>query len=181
MSQKCPKHCASACVSGFSLIEILVAFTLLAIAMAVLMQIFSRGVNNADVADRYAKAAMFAESKMASAGVEELLTEGETGGQFDNDFMWQLSVKLYYSANEPLIRSSLEAAAIANAEATGAPLSSSLTAPTTNAAGAILGNVDVDSLLPVRLYELELRVAFKTDDGHERAVTLNTMKIGPPA
>ncbi len=33
--------------------------------------------------------------------------------------------------------------------------------------------------MPVRLYEIELRVTFKSDDGRARDVTLNTMKIGP--
>ncbi len=179
MRQKCPKRRANKCVCGFSLLEILVAFTLLAIVMAILMRIFSGGVNNADIADRYAKAAMLAESRLASVGVEETLTEGDTSGQFDDDFAWQLSVRLYATANEPLIRSNLENAAIANAQASGTPLASSLTQPATNAVGSTLGNVDVDSLMPVRLYEIELRVTFKSDDGRARDVTLNTMKIGP--
>ena len=58
--------------------------TLLALAMGIIMQIFSRGVNGADLADRYAKAAMLAESRLASIGVEEVLTEGDTTGQFDD-------------------------------------------------------------------------------------------------
>lgn len=60
-------RCASA---GFTLLEILVALTLLALAMGIIMQIFSRGVNGADLADRYAKAAMLAESRLASVGIE---------------------------------------------------------------------------------------------------------------
>ena len=177
MKQKCLKRRTNAGVCGFSLLEVLVAFTLLAVAMAALMAIFSGGVNNADVANRYARAAMLAESKLATVGVEETLTEGETSGRFDDDFAWQLSVKVYLSAAELQTRSSLELAAIANAQASGAPLPSSLTAPTTPI--STLGNVDVDALMFVRLYEVELRVAFKTDGGQERVVTLNSMKIGP--
>ncbi len=179
MRQKCLKQSSTARVCGFSLLEVLVAFTLLAVVMATLMAIFSRGVNNADVANRYAKAAIFAESKLAALGVEEAISEGETSGQFDQDFAWQLAMKAYSSSSEPLIRSSLELAAIDNAQASGTPLPSSLTAPTNNAAATTLGNVDVDALMFVRLYEIELRVMFKTDDGRERVVTLNTMKIGP--
>ncbi len=179
MRQKCAKRPTSSRVCGFSLLEILVAFTLLAIVMAILMRIFSGGVNNADIADRYARAAMYAESRLASVGVEETLAEGETSGQFDDDFAWQLSVRLYATSNEPLIRSSLENAAIANAQASGTPLASSLTQPATNAAATTIGNVDFDSLAFVRLYEIELRVTFKSDDGRTRDVTLNTMKIGP--
>lgn len=80
---------------GFSLLEILVAFTLFAMAMAVLMQIFSRGVNSATLSDRYARAAMYAESKLASAGLEEALKEGSTNGKFEDDFAWQLTVRPY--------------------------------------------------------------------------------------
>lgn len=80
---------------GFSLLEILVAFTLLAVAMGVLMQIFSSGVNGATLADRYAKATMYAESKLASVGVESELKESEAAGKFDEDFSWSLAVRPY--------------------------------------------------------------------------------------
>lgn len=82
-------------VEGFSLLEILVAFTLLAVAMGVLMQIFSSGVNGATLADRYAKATMYAESKLASVGVEAELKEGAAAGKFDDDFSWSMVVRLY--------------------------------------------------------------------------------------
>ena len=80
---------------GFSLLEILVAFTLLASVMGVLMQIFSHGVNGATLADRYAKAAMYAESKLASVGIEDELKESASEGKFDNDFSWGLVVRPY--------------------------------------------------------------------------------------
>jgi general secretion pathway protein I len=80
---------------GFSLLEILVAFTLLAVAMGVLMQIFSSGVNGATLADRYAKAAMYAESKLAGVGVETELKESAVSGKFDDDFLWALVVRPY--------------------------------------------------------------------------------------
>ena len=82
-------------VEGFSLLEILVAFTLLAVAMGVLMQIFSSGVNGATLADRYAKATMYAESKLASVGVEAELKEGAAAGKFDDDFSWSMVVRPY--------------------------------------------------------------------------------------
>ncbi len=83
---------------GFSLLEILVAFVLLALAMAVLMQIFSSSLNGATVADRYAKATMLAESKLAAAGVEEALNEGSSSGTYDELFSWVVEIKPY---NEP--------------------------------------------------------------------------------
>lgn len=81
---------------GFSLLEVLVAFTLFAVAMGVLMQIFSRGVNGASLADHYAKATMYAESKLAAVGLEEAIKEGTTSGKFDDEnFAWQVTVKPY--------------------------------------------------------------------------------------
>ena len=80
---------------GFSLLEILVAFTLFAVAMGVLMQIFSRGVNGAMLADHYAKATMYAESRLAAIGLEEAIKEGTTSGKFDDNYAWQVTVKPY--------------------------------------------------------------------------------------
>ena len=82
-------------VHGFSLLEVLVAFTLFAVAMGVLMQIFSRGVNGAVLADHYAKAAMYAESKLAAIGLEDALKEGTTSGKFDDNYTWQVTIKPY--------------------------------------------------------------------------------------
>ena len=80
---------------GFSLLEVLVAFTLFAVALGVLMQIFSRGVNGAALAEHYAKAAMHAESKLAAVGLEEAIKEGTTSGKFDDDYAWQVTIKAY--------------------------------------------------------------------------------------
>ncbi len=92
---------------GFTLLEILVAFTILAMALGVLMQIFSRGVNGAILSDRYARASTLAESKLASTGIEEPLKEGSFSGKFDGksdeDFTWTLNVRPYEDASlEPL-------------------------------------------------------------------------------
>jgi general secretion pathway protein I len=94
------KSCRRACVGnhyarGFSLLEVLVAFTLFAVAMGVIMQIFSRGVNGASIADHYAKATMHAESRLAAIGLEETIKEGTSSGKFDDDYTWQVTIKPY--------------------------------------------------------------------------------------
>lgn len=180
LGRKCLKLPANRRVCGFTLLEVLVACTLLAVSIAALLGLFSRGVNGAELADRYARAAMLAESKLASVGVEEALSEGETSGQFDDDYAWRLSVRAYATATEPATPSTLETAALANAQASGtAAATTSATTLAPSAPLTTLGNIDVDALLFVRLYEVELSVAFRSDDGKERVVTLNTMKIGP--
>jgi type II secretory pathway pseudopilin PulG len=163
---------------GFSLLEVLIAFTLLAVAIAVLMRLFSGGVNNADLADRYARAAMLAESRLAQVGAEEKLTEGDFSGEFDEDYAWTMAVRLYATTTEPPAPSTLERAALANAEARGTPLPAALTPANPNAT-TTLGNVDIDANMFIRLYEIELTVVFKSDDGRSRQVTLNALKIGP--
>jgi prepilin-type N-terminal cleavage/methylation domain-containing protein len=80
---------------GFSLLEVLVAFTVFALVTAVAMQIFSAGVNGAGVAEHYAKATQYAESKLAATGVEEALKEGVREGAFDDDFRWRVEVRRY--------------------------------------------------------------------------------------
>ena len=84
---------------GFTLLEILVAFTILAMSLGVLMQIFSRGVNGAILSDHFARASTLAESKLASVGIEEALKEGSSSGKFDDDFTWTLNVRPHEDAN----------------------------------------------------------------------------------
>ncbi len=134
---------------GFSILEILVAFTLLALAMGILMQIFSRGVNGAGLADQYAKATMMAESKLATVGIESVLQEGETTGKFDASFQWRLQVTPFVDPT-----------------------------PKDPTALAANGGVDIESLMAVKLFDVSLTVSFQSDDNRDRQVTLNTLLIG---
>ena len=80
---------------GFTLIEVLVAFVILAVALGVLMQVFSTGLRNARVAENYTTATLYAESMLAAVGVEAPLAAGETSGDFDDRFRWRLDVQPY--------------------------------------------------------------------------------------
>ena len=80
---------------GFTLIEVLVAFAILAVALGVLIQVFSTGLRNARVAEAYTTATLYAESMLAAVGVEEPLAAGETSGDFDERFRWRLDVQPY--------------------------------------------------------------------------------------
>ena len=61
---------------GYTLVEVLVAFVILAMALSVLLRIFSGGVRNVGVSSDYAKAVLIAESRLATAGIEQRLPEG---------------------------------------------------------------------------------------------------------
>lgn len=93
---------------GFSLLEILVAFLLLALAMTALMQIFSTSLNGTGVANHYAKAAMLAQSKLAAVGVETPLREGIESGTFDETYTWHVRVKPYEDPLNPANAANLQ-------------------------------------------------------------------------
>lgn len=76
---------------GFSLLEILVAFAILALTLGVLMRIFSSGLRNILVGDGYARAADVAESRLALVGTELPVQTGVLTGQEDG-YRWTLTI-----------------------------------------------------------------------------------------
>lgn len=77
---------------GMTLIEVLVAFIVLSVTMAVIMQIFSGGMRNARLAESYSRAVFLAESKMAAVGLERPLMSGEDSGQVGGEMQWRVSI-----------------------------------------------------------------------------------------
>ena len=61
---------------GFSLLEVLAAFVVLALVGTALFRIFSGALGNASLSDEYSRATLYAESRLASPGVETPLREG---------------------------------------------------------------------------------------------------------
>jgi general secretion pathway protein I len=78
-----------------TLIEVLVAFVILSLAMGVIMQIFSGGMRNARLAEGYSRAVFLAESRLAAVGLEQPLVAGEVGGQLDPDLRWRVTISPY--------------------------------------------------------------------------------------
>lgn len=87
---------------GFSLLEVLVAFIILSLALGVLMRIFSGGLGNIGAAEHYSRAVAIAESQLAAAGIESPLTEGENAGEMENGYTWRTSVRRYDADEQPL-------------------------------------------------------------------------------
>lgn len=83
---------------GFSLLEVLVAFVILSLALAVLMRIFSGGLGNIGAAEHYSRAVAIAESQLAAAGVESPLVEGEYSGETEHAYAWRTLVQRYDAA-----------------------------------------------------------------------------------
>jgi len=79
--------------AGFSLLEILIAFSILALSLGVLLNIFSGGLNRAIVSEEYQQAVTIAQSKLAAAGVEWPLGDGDKQGQMLDKFNWTLFIQ----------------------------------------------------------------------------------------
>lgn len=80
---------------GFTLIEVIVAFAIVALAMSALFQIFSTGLRSSVVTENYNMAVLLADSKLAGIGIEEPLEAGDQSGTFDNGFRWETNVRPY--------------------------------------------------------------------------------------
>ena len=77
---------------GFSLLEILIAFSILALSLGILLKIFAAGVNTAVVAENYTAAVQIAESLMAKTGVETPLQAGQATGLENDQYYWRVEV-----------------------------------------------------------------------------------------
>jgi general secretion pathway protein I len=78
---------------GFSLLEILIAFTILAFSLSILLNIFSSGVNSAMVSEEYTTAVQIAESQMAKIGAESKLHNGRNSGVENDKYRWEVDIR----------------------------------------------------------------------------------------
>ncbi|WP_343124514.1 prepilin-type N-terminal cleavage/methylation domain-containing protein [Rhodanobacter sp. C01] len=77
---------------GFSLLEVIAAIMLLAIAFTALMKVAGASISLNRNAAEHSEAAMWARSMLDSAYVGEPLQTGSRSGQFDHQFRWRLDV-----------------------------------------------------------------------------------------
>ena len=70
----------------------LIAFAILALSLAAILQSFSAGFRGLDRAESYAAAVMHARSKLAEVGAVLPLEPGEAHGAFDNGFTWTVAI-----------------------------------------------------------------------------------------
>jgi general secretion pathway protein I len=74
---------------GFTLIETLVAISILAISLVVILQLFSGGLKSSKLSDEYTRGIFYAKEKMDEILLAEELTEGVINGKVDDDFRWR--------------------------------------------------------------------------------------------
>lgn len=80
---------------GFSLLEVLVAFAILALSLGVLLQIFSRAMNTTAVSATYSRAVALAEAKLNLVGSEIPLVEGIHSGEPEDGMDWIVYIEPY--------------------------------------------------------------------------------------
>lgn len=89
-------------LGGFSLLEVLVAFAILAISLGVLLQIFSRSTTTTIATAQYSRAAALAQSRLAAVGSAIPLKEGTASGEPEDGFAWELGMTPVVLGEEPV-------------------------------------------------------------------------------
>lgn len=81
---------------GFTLLEVLVAFTIAASAVLAVLYSLSEGLWRLQRITDYAEAAMVAESRLAEVGVIYPIVSGERQGADENDvYQWTVNLERY--------------------------------------------------------------------------------------
>lgn len=82
--------------AGFSLLEILVAFSVLALSLGVLLNIFSTALRGVGIGEEYSKAALLMDSRLAALGSEIPLESGsQSGSEGDGEgqeYRWLITI-----------------------------------------------------------------------------------------
>ena len=114
--------------TGFTLIEVLVALTILSLSLGVLFGIFSQGLARAQETERETGARMLAQSLLAETASSPPQSFGETDGTTHGGLAWQLKIAPYPQHDDQ--NAQLHAAIVSATvewQGTGAPRSLTLT------------------------------------------------------
>ena len=83
------------CQSGFSLIEVMVAFSITAVALGILFQIYAKGTTASILAENYTEALVIAESKLAGVSASQSIDGLEMQGRELEKYDWEIRVQDY--------------------------------------------------------------------------------------
>jgi general secretion pathway protein I len=90
------------------LLEVVVAFAILALSLGLLIQIFSRALNTTAQSGTYSRAATLAEARLNSAGIDFPLEPGSYSGEPEDGLSWEVSIEPYELRDvswEPILES----------------------------------------------------------------------------
>jgi general secretion pathway protein I len=87
---------------GFTLIEIVVAFVMLALVLGVSYEVFSTGFRRAGDLEDYSRALAIAQSQLDQASVGDTFQEGQTSGESaDHRFRWTTTISAFETNPDP--------------------------------------------------------------------------------
>lgn len=86
--------------AGFTLIEAIAAFVLLALFLGILMAALTTSMRQTVRAEQESMASQWAQSKLDLVGIGEKLETGSTRGRFDDGYRWEMQVEEYEPPRE---------------------------------------------------------------------------------
>lgn len=82
--------------NGFSLLEVIVALSIMAVGFVTILQLFSGSIKSVELSDQYLKGISFANQKMGELDLDNFETEEFSGTFEDNEeFVWTLDIEPY--------------------------------------------------------------------------------------
>lgn len=84
---------------GFSLLEVVVAFAILALTLGTFWQVLSMSAKRATVVQETHRAVMLAEAKVSELGATGLAAPSSDSGEFDGTYRWQRRVERMNEVN----------------------------------------------------------------------------------
>jgi len=78
---------------GFTLIETLVAISILAICLVIILQLFSGGLRSGKLSADYTRAILYAREKMDEALLSNSFRNEILEGEFEDGFRWKIETK----------------------------------------------------------------------------------------
>ncbi|WP_179952074.1 type IV pilus modification PilV family protein [Marinicella rhabdoformis] len=85
---------------GFTLIEVIASFTILAMTFMVVLEILSNSSRNTIKSSEQTKLALLAQSKMDEVGITIPVEEGTESGDFEDGITWQIDITPYEAEYE---------------------------------------------------------------------------------
>jgi general secretion pathway protein I len=86
-------------MGGFSLLEVVVAFAILALTLGMFWQVLSMSAKRATVVEETHRAVMLAESKVSELGATGLAVRSLESGEFDGTYRWERRVERMNEGN----------------------------------------------------------------------------------
>lgn len=79
--------------TGFSLLEVLVAFVIMGLVIGGILQLFGNSLRSVALSDEYSYAVKIAESQMATIGTMVPVESGNTSGSSGDKFSWNIIIE----------------------------------------------------------------------------------------